>query len=110
MNGFRRDVERCGGFLDAESAEEAQLDDAALPFVDRGERLHGEVERDKIGRLLVRHRERVLQRLGDSTTAPLLIALRRATSTRMRRISLADIAKKCARSCQSTCITPDNRR
>jgi hypothetical protein len=35
VDRFFGDIEGRGGFLDAESAEKPQLDDAAFPFVDR---------------------------------------------------------------------------
>ena len=76
MDGFRGHVERRGGFLDTQSAEEAQLDDAALPVVDLRERLQSEVERDQVGRALDRHGHRIVERRRSSAGAPLQISLR----------------------------------
>ena len=111
VHGFGRDAERRGGFLYAQSAKEAQLDDPALALVDLRERLQRQVERDEIGRALDRDVMRIVERRRRARRYHASgSASSRAISTRMRRISRADVAKKCDRSCHSTGAPPTSRR
>src|SRR5580692_83801 len=49
VNGFFRDLQDIGDFLDSQAAEEPQFDDLALASVDEGEPFESVVDGDEVG-------------------------------------------------------------
>jgi hypothetical protein len=71
-----RHVQDCRGFFDAQPAKEPQLDDAAFPLVESGERLERVVQRDEVLTGLVGHDERVVERHPDALAPALFRVFR----------------------------------
>src|SRR5688500_890390 len=69
------DVERPRSFVDAEAGEIAQLDDAGLAFVDRGEAGERVVQCQYVIALAGREREHFVERHGRYPSAALLAAM-----------------------------------
>ena len=86
-HGARRHAQRLGRLLDAEPAEEPQLDDLARPRVDRRERLERALERDDVDAGVRRRDIRAVERPARRHRRRVWRARRaRAASTSTRRI------------------------
>jgi hypothetical protein len=91
-----RDAERLGGLLGGEAAEEAQLDQARLAVVERGELIQSRIEVEQIwlgGADAPWPASSVIRNLPPR----LAEARERAWSTRTRRIKQDAMAKNCSR-------------
>src|SRR5471032_366099 len=71
-----RHVKSLGRLLDAQSAEESQLDHPGFPRVDGGELFERAIQSDKVQRALRRERQPVAQRNSLNAAAALLIPAR----------------------------------
>src|SRR5262245_25577595 len=70
----RRHLQHRRGLFDAQPAEEAQIDDAALPLVELRQRFERIVEGNEIERRLVGHGEAFVEGDAHGVTAALLVA------------------------------------
>ena len=103
-NRFRGDLQDLGCLLDAQSAEEAQLNHLLFAAVHFGQGAERIINGDKVRGRLRCDRQRLVQRHARLAAARLAARLARARSTRICRMIRAQMPKKCARSCQSTCL------
>ena len=104
-------VQRGGGLVEAEPAEEAALDDLRLPRVEPFEALERLAERNQIVEGLSAAAALLSSRASTVTPAPRLAAPQRtAWSIRTLRIAREAMAKKWARLCQSTRSTGSSFR
>ncbi len=101
-HGVGGDFHHLGGLLYAQAPEKSQFDNPGFARVHFSQRLQRIVQRNQFTRLICATStvSGEIQRL--RVASAFTAALRRARSSRMRRISVADTAKKCARCCQST--------
>jgi hypothetical protein len=105
-----RHAERLGGFLHAQAAEKPHLDDFALSLVVLCQFHERVVECDEVAAWFVRDRHVVDERDLPPPPPRFWYCFERAKSQRMRRISRAATARKCARFCQFTLRASTNRR
>ena len=113
LDSGRRETHHLRRFLDRHAAEEAKLDDATLLRVERFEPREGRVEHGGVDGIDRADRRGRIDRSSERCATPpprLTRPSRRAWSTRIRRISLAAMPKKCARLCQSTSRCPASFR
>ena len=100
LHGGRRDVEGLRGFFYAEPAEVAQLHETRLLGVERRQPFERRVDASTSTPRARRCGARASFRVTRSRWPPRLAACRaRARSTRICRITLAAMARKCARLC-----------
>ena len=106
------DPEHLGGLLDREPGEEAQLDEAGLPFVEGGEPRERAVEVEEVQAPRRRRDGAGRVELDPDLSLAALGACfaRRAWSTSTCRIARAATPKKWARSFQSIALRPTSFR
>jgi hypothetical protein len=93
LDGHGGNAEHGGGLLDRQAPEEAELDELALPGVDRGEPIERhiqrqDVDRRRLGPAVLTHQPHGL------AAAPLDRCSRPRVIDEMRRMTRAAIAKK----------------